>query len=157
MYRSVSVNRSSFSIWISFFSCLTALARTSSIMLNISSDNGHLCLILNLRKIFKPFTIKYYVSSGLVIRSLYYVEIHVFIYLKKRFIFFYFWLCWFFISVGWLSLVVVSGNCSVVAVQRLLIAVASLIVAHRVSCSEACGNFLDQGTNPCPQHLQADS
>ena len=76
-------------IFISF-SCLTALARTSSIMLNISSDNGHLCLILNLRKIFKPFTIKYYVSSGLVIRSLYYVEIHVFIYLKKKIYFFLF-------------------------------------------------------------------
>ena len=26
-----------------------------------------------------------------------------------------------------------------------------------LSCSEACGIFLDQGSNPCPLHWQADS
>ena len=30
-------------------------------------------------------------------------------------------------------------------------------VAHRLSCSEACGIFLDQGSNPFPLHQQADS
>ena len=30
-------------------------------------------------------------------------------------------------------------------------------MAHRLSCSEACGIFLDQGSNPCPLHWQADS
>ena len=64
-----------------------------------------------------------------------------------------------------------------VAVCRLLIAVASLVaehglqarglqqlwhagsvvVAHRFSCSTACGIFPDQGSNPCPLHWQVDS
>ena len=30
-------------------------------------------------------------------------------------------------------------------------------VAHRLSCSAACGIFPDQGSNPCPLHWQADS
>ena len=33
----------------------------------------------------------------------------------------------------------------------------SVIVAHGLSCSEACGIFPDQGLNPCPLHWQADS
>ena len=33
----------------------------------------------------------------------------------------------------------------------------SVIVAHRPSCSVACGIFPDQGSNPCPLHWQADS
>ena len=33
----------------------------------------------------------------------------------------------------------------------------SVIVAHGPSCSAACGIFLDQGSNPCPLHWQADS
>ena len=56
-----------------------------------------------------------------------------------------------------------------VAVRGLLIAVASLVaaralgarasvvVAHGLSCSQACGIFLDQESNPCPLHWQADS
>ena len=42
-------------------------------------------------------------------------------------------------------------------VRGLLIAVASLVVEHRLSCSAACGIFPDQGSNPCPLHWQADS
>ena len=30
-------------------------------------------------------------------------------------------------------------------------------VAHGPSCSVACGILLDQGSNPCPLHWQADS
>ena len=30
-------------------------------------------------------------------------------------------------------------------------------VAHRPSCTAACGIFPDQGLNPCPLHWQADS
>ena len=69
------------------------------------------------------------------------------------------------------SLVMVKGGCSPVAVHRLLMAVASLavehrlqgtrasvvlapgiqspssILAHRLSCSTACGIFPDQGWN----------
>ena len=33
----------------------------------------------------------------------------------------------------------------------------SVVVAHRPSCSTACGIFPDQGSNPCPLHQQADS
>ena len=33
----------------------------------------------------------------------------------------------------------------------------SVVVAHGLSCSEACGIFPDQGSNPCPLHWQADS
>ena len=52
---------------------------------------------------------------------------------------------------------------------RLLIAVASLVAehrlystdsvvkAHRLSCSVACGIFLDQRSNPCLLHWQVDS
>ena len=29
-------------------------------------------------------------------------------------------------------------------------------MAHGLSCSAACGIFLDQGSNPCPLHWQAD-
>ena len=33
---------------------------------------------------------------------------------------------------------------------------ASGVVAHGLSCSTACGIFLDQGSNPCLLHWQAD-
>ena len=33
----------------------------------------------------------------------------------------------------------------------------SVVVAHRPSCSVACGIFPDQGSNPCVLHWQADS
>ena len=33
----------------------------------------------------------------------------------------------------------------------------SVVVAHRSSCSAACGIFPDQGSNPCPLLWQADS
>ena len=32
----------------------------------------------------------------------------------------------------------------------------SVVVAHGLSCSVACGIFPDQGSNPCPLHQQAD-
>ena len=34
---------------------------------------------------------------------------------------------------------------------------ASAVVVHGFRCSPACGTFLDQGSNPCPLHLQVDS
>ena len=33
----------------------------------------------------------------------------------------------------------------------------SVVVAHRLSCSVACGILPDQGSNPCPLPWQADS
>ena len=56
-----------------------------------------------------------------------------------------------------------------VAVHWILIVMASLVVApglksagsvllaHGLSCSLACGIFLGQGSNPCLLHWQADS
>ena len=34
---------------------------------------------------------------------------------------------------------------------------ASVVLVHGLSCSAACGIFLDQGSNLCPLHWQADS
>ena len=41
--------------------------------------------------------------------------------------------------------------------EHCLSSAGSVVVAHRLSCSEACGIFLDQGSNPCPLPWQADS
>ena len=64
------------------------------------------------------------------------------------------------------SLVAKSRGSSLVLVHRLLVVVtslveehrlegvwASVVVAHGLSCPEALGIFLDQGSNPCPLHL----
>ena len=81
----------------------------------------------------------------------------------------YVWLCWVFISVRGLSLVVASGGhsssrCAGLSLSRALLLrstgsrrAGSVIVAHGPSCSVACGIFPDQGSNPCPLHWQADS
>ena len=85
------------------------------------------------------------------------------------FFFFYFCLCWVFVSVRGLSLVAASGGhsssrCAGLSLWRPLLLrstgsrrAGSVVVAHRPSCSLACGIFPDQGSNPCPLHWQADS
>ena len=80
-------------------------------------------------------------------------------------ILFIYWLCWVFIAVCRLSLVAVSWDYSSSLVHGLLIVVASpykacalgmqasvgsVVVAHRLGCSSACGIFPDQESNPCP-------
>ena len=88
-----------------------------------------------------------------------------------------------FIALLWLSLAVVIGNCgshfsgflfcrakvlssraSVVTargfgncVSPTLEYLGSFVVAHWLSCSEACGIFPDHRLNLCPLHWQADS
>ena len=42
-------------------------------------------------------------------------------------------------------------------VARGLQSAGSVVVAHGLSCSTACGIFPDQGSNLCPLHWQADS
>ena len=84
--------------------------------------------------------------------------------------FFFFWLCWVFVSVCGLSLVVTNRGYSLIVVHGLLIVVASLVVEHRVqcvpvsvaaalrlSCPSACGIFPDQGSSPGPLNWQVDS
>ena len=68
-----------------------------------------------------------------------------------------------------LSLVAASGGhsssrCAGLSLLRPLLLrstgsrrTGSVIVAHRPSCSTACGIFPDQGSNPCSLHWQADS
>ena len=85
------------------------------------------------------------------------------------FIYFYFWLCWVFVSVQGLSPVAASGGhsssrCVGLSLLRPLPLrstgsrrAGSVGVAHGPSRSAACGIFLDRGTNPCPLHWQADS
>ena len=89
---------------------------------------------------------------------------YLFIYL-----FIYFWLCWVFVSVRGLSLVVASGGhsssrCTGLSLSWPLLLrstgsrrAGSVVVAHGPSCSVACGIFPDQGSNLCPLHWQADS
>ena len=38
----------------------------------------------------------------------------------------------------------------------VVVARGSVVVAHGISCSVACGIFPDQGLNLCPLHWQAD-
>ena len=83
--------------------------------------------------------------------------------------FIYFWLCWVFVSVRGLSLVVASGGhsssrCAGFSLSQPLLLrstgsrrAGSVTVAHGPSCSAACGIFPDQGSNPCALHWQADS
>ena len=78
-------------------------------------------------------------------------------------------MCWVFVSVRGLSLVVASGGHSSSRCAGLSPSWPLLLwstgsrragpatVAHGPSCSAACGIFPDQGSNPCPPHWQADS
>ena len=80
-----------------------------------------------------------------------------------------FCLCWVFVSVQGLSLVVASGGhsssrCAGLSLSLPLLLrstssrrAGSVVAAHGPSCSAACGIFPDQGSNPCPLHWQADS
>ena len=96
-----------------------------------------------------------------------YSSLHVLFFLIN--FYFYFWLCWVFVSVRRLSLVAASGGhsssrCAGLSLSRPLLLrrtgsrrAGSVVVAHRPSCSAARGIFPDQGSNPCPLHWQVDS
>ena len=95
--------------------------------------------------------------------------VDLFFFFKYFFLFIYLWLCWVFVSVWGLSLVVASGGhssswCAGLSPLRPLLLrstgsrrAGSVIVAHGPSRSAAHGIFPDQGSNPCPLHWQADS
>ena len=88
---------------------------------------------------------------------------------KFIYLFIYFWLRWVFVSVRGLSPAVASRGhsslrCAGLSLSRPLLLrstgsrrAGSVVVAHGLSCSVACGIFPDQGSNPCPLHWQADS
>ena len=70
-------------------------------------------------------------------------------------------------SLRWLLLLQSTGSRRVgfsscgawasVVVARGLQSTGSVVVAHGLSYSVACGIFVDQGLNSCPLHWQADS
>ena len=84
-------------------------------------------------------------------------------------LFIYFWLHWVFVAAHGLSLVAASGGysslrCTGLSLRPLLLLrstgsrrTGSVVVAHGLSCSAACGIFPDQGSNPCTLHWQTDS
>ena len=52
----------------------------------------------------------------------------------------------------------ISRHCSFSCCKaRALVVQASVVVAHGLSCPEACRIVPDQGLNPCPLHWQVDS
>ena len=81
------------------------------------------------------------------------------------FIYFYLWLCWVFVSVRGLSLVVASGGrsssrCVGLSLSQPLLLrstgsrhAGSVIVAHGPSCSAACGNLPRPGLEPASPAL----
>ena len=101
--------------------------------------------------------------------------------------FIYLWLCWVFVAARGLSLVAASGSCSSLQcagfpLRWLLLLwsmgsrcvgfsscgmwaqqacglqrAGSVVVAHGLTCSTACGIFRNQGSNLCPLHWQEDS
>ena len=82
---------------------------------------------------------------------------------KNKFIYFiYFWLHWVFVAARGPSLSCgelrpLIAVASPTTEHGLLGAWASVVMAHGLSCSAACGIPPDQGSNPCPLHWQADS
>ena len=91
------------------------------------------------------------------------------IFFNLNYLLVYLWLCWVFVSVPGLPLVVASGGhsssrcVSLSPSWPLLLRstgsrrAGSVVVAHGPICSAACGILPDQGSNPCPLHWQADS
>ena len=72
---------------------------------------------------------------------------------------FFFFKIYLFLAVLGLQFIVVHGLLIAVAslfAEHRLWNAGSVVVAHGLSCSEACGIFPDQGGNPCLLHWQAD-
>ena len=107
--------------------------------------------------------------SFICIYMCFYVHLHVFCFYIFIYLFIYLWLCWVFVSVQGLSVVVASGGhsssrCAGFSLSRPILVrstgsrcAGSVVVAHGPSCSVACEILPDQGSNLCPLHWQADS
>ena len=71
----------------------------------------------------------------------------------------YLWLCWVFVALHGLSLVVANRGCSLLqrmgfSLQWLLLlwSAGSVVVTRGLSCFVACGILLDQELNLCPRY-----
>ena len=87
-----------------------------------------------------------------------YIYIYIYIYILKLINFIYLFLA----TLGLCCCARASSSCGeqgllFVVVRGLLVAVASLVVEHGLSCSVACGIFPEKSSNPRPLHWQADS
>ena len=102
-------------------------------------------------------------SNGLI-KILWRKMFFVCLFFKIIYLFIYLWLCWVFVSVRGPSPVAASrghssSRCVGLSLSRPLLLrstvsrrAGSAIVAHRPSCSAACGILPDQGSNPCSLH-----
>ena len=100
---------------------------------------------------------------GSLMRILTYYTLDFFL---KNCLFTYVWLCWVSVTLHGLFSSRCKQGLPSSCVHGLLIVVASrcraqalghpdsAVVAHRLSCSKACGIFPDQGSNPSPLHWQ---
>ena len=76
----------------------------------------------------------------------------------QRFVYFAFWLCWAFVPVHGLSLVVASGAVSLCSpAQQGSRHAGAVVMLHGLSCSVVHGIFLDQGSNLCLLCCTVDS
>ena len=73
-----------------------------------------------------------------------------------------FWPHWVSVAAGELSLLVLSGGCSLRWCPGfslrwfLLYSTVSIVMMHVPGCSVACEIFLDQGSNQCHLHCKQD-
>ena len=152
------------------------LVAVSSLLQEVITIMVFLVITSLLSFIHLPLIYVYLKFSIIVLPVLFYFIYFYFLQLIN-----YFWLCWVFVAVCGLSLVAASGGysslqCAGFSLRWLLLlwrkgsrhagsvvvahghhSAGSVVVAHGLSCSAACGIFLDQGSNPCSLHGQADS
>ena len=79
----------SFLLGAFYFSCLTALTRTSNTVLNKSDECRHSCLVPDIRRQLLAFIIGYDINYELIIRGFYYVEVnflytHLFLFFNHK-------------------------------------------------------------------------
>ena len=149
---------------------LTTLFRFPSMDFMCYGGNFKLIGIIRLYSLwFIVGRVSSYWCSDFLQRQTWIVLGHTFFFFFFLDLFIFYWLidwllCWVFVSVLGLSLVVASGGhsssrCAGLSPSRPLLLrsagsrhAGSVIVAHGPSCSAACGIFPDQGSNPCPLH-----
>ena len=139
--------------------------RTSLVFPTGRSASNEFSVFVYLRIFF--FCLQFFVGFFFLLNVC--LQFFVFCFFFKINLFIYFWLCWVFVSVRGLSPAVASGGhsssrCAGLSLSWPLLLrstgsrrAGSVVVAHGLSRSAACGIFPDQGSNPCPLHWQADS